>query len=395
MSKQIPTCYLNSNNGTAILGIGAGPSYTLSSPSQLPDLDAFLTEHKDTYIFGYLSYELKHHVDHSPSKDNLRLPLAYFWVPSVVAELNQHEITLVQGKDVALVHEFIETLTHSSIPDLAPFHARTPKEKYLHQVHEIKRLIQRGDLYETNYCQEYYLEHITLTSPHSLYNRVNQRTAAPFSGLFIAENLWLACGSPERYLQKVGNLLTSQPIKGTAPRINEEVADEAAKQGLIHSKKERAENVMIVDLVRNDLSKIAEPGSVKVDELFGLYSFKTVHQMISTVSCRLKPSTNFSDILRATFPMGSMTGAPKRNALKFMDQMEDAPREIYSGSLGYFKPGGDFDFNVVIRSLAYYPTENYLSCGVGGAITIGADPQQEYEECLLKIGRLIDVKSDE
>jgi para-aminobenzoate synthetase component 1 len=93
--------------------------------------------------------------------------------------------------------------------------------------------------------------------------------------------------------------------------------------------------------------------------------------------------------------MGSMTGAPKRNALKFMDQMEDAPREIYSGSLGYFKPGGDFDFNVVIRSLAYYPTENYLSCGVGGAITIGADPQQEYEECLLKIGRLIDVKSDE
>lgn len=378
-----------------MLGIGEGPAFTLTCQTQLPALDAFLSEHQDTYIFGYLSYEIKQHVDHAPIKDNLRLPLAYFWVPSVVAEIKQEEIILVQGNDIALVHEFIETLTHSSATDLAPFSARTPKEKYLHQVNEIKRLIQRGDLYETNYCQEYYLENLKLSSPHGLYNRVNQRTEAPFSGLFIADNLWLACGSPERYMQKDGNVLKSQPIKGTAPRMNDGLADEAAKQGLIHSKKERAENVMIVDLVRNDLSKIAETGSVKVDELFGLYTFKTVHQMISTVSCTLKPSTKFSDILRATFPMGSMTGAPKQNAVRFMDQFEDAHREIYSGSLGYFKPGGDFDFNVVIRSLAYYPTENYLSCGVGGAITIGADPQQEYEECLLKIGRLIDVKSDE
>jgi para-aminobenzoate synthetase component 1 len=395
MIHSIPTCYLNSNDGTAMLGIGEGPAFTLTCQTQLPALDAFLSEHQDTYIFGYLSYEIKQHVDHAPIKDNLRLPLAYFWVPSVVAEIKQEEIILVQGNDIALVHEFIETLTHSSATDLAPFSARTPKEKYLHQVNEIKRLIQRGDLYETNYCQEYYLENLKLSSPHGLYNRVNQRTEAPFSGLFIADNLWLACGSPERYMQKDGNVLKSQPIKGTAPRMNDGLADEAAKQGLIHSKKERAENVMIVDLVRNDLSKIAETGSVKVDELFGLYTFKTVHQMISTVSCTLKPSTKFSDILRATFPMGSMTGAPKQNAVRFMDQFEDAHREIYSGSLGYFKPGGDFDFNVVIRSLAYYPTENYLSCGVGGAITIGADPQQEYEECLLKIGRLIDVKSDE
>lgn len=378
-----------------MLGIDAGPAFTLSSPTQLPDLDAFLAEHKDSYVFGYLSYELKQHVDQSASKENLRLPLAYFWVPSVVAKINQKEITLVQGNDIALAHEFIETLTRSSVPDLAPFHARTPKEKYLHQVNEIKRLIQRGDLYETNYCQEYFLEHITLSSPHGLYNLVNQRTEAPFSGLFIADNLWLACGSPERYMQKVGNTLTSQPIKGTSPRMNDALADEAAKQGLIHSKKERAENVMIVDLVRNDLSKIAEPGSVNVDELFGLYSFKTVHQMISTISCKLKPSIEFSDILKASFPMGSMTGAPKRNAVRFMDQFEDSNREIYAGSLGYFKPGGDFDFNVVIRSLSYYPTENYLSCGVGSAITIGADAQQEYEECLLKIGRLIHLKSDE
>ena len=395
MSNQIPTCYLNSNNGKSTLGIGDGPCFTLACPTQLPALDAFLLEHKNSYVFGYLSYELKQHVAHIPSKDNLKLPLAYFWVPSVVAEINQDEINLVQGNDVTLVHEFIATLTQSLAPDLAPFHARTPREKYIDQVDEIKRLIQRGDLYETNYCQEYFIENITLSSPHGLYNLVNQRTEAPFSGLFIADNLWLACGSPERYIQKEGDILTSQPIKGTSPRMSDFHADEEAKQGLIHSKKERAENVMIVDLVRNDLSKIAEPGTVNVDELFGLYSFKTVHQMISTISCKLKPSIGFTDILKASFPMGSMTGAPKQNAVKFMDQFEDARREIYSGSLGYFRPGGDFDFNVVIRSLAYYPTESYLSCGVGSAITIGADAEQEYEECLLKIGRLIRLKSDE
>jgi para-aminobenzoate synthetase component 1 len=395
MSNHIPTCYLNSNDGTAILGIGAGPAFTLTCPTQLPALDAFLLEHKNSYVFGYLSYELKQHVDNLPSKKNLKLPLAYFWVPSVVAKINQDEITLVQGKDITLVQDFFETLTHSEAPDLAPFSARTPKEKYLQHVNEIKQLIQRGDLYETNYCQEYFLENTALSAPHGLYNLVNQRTEAPFSGLFIADNLWLACGSPERYVQKVGDILKSQPIKGTSPRMNNSLADEAAKQSLIHSKKERAENVMIVDLVRNDLSKIAEPGSVHVDELFGLYSFKTVHQMISTVSCKLKPSMEFSDIVKASFPMGSMTGTPKRNAVRYMDEFEDSNREIYSGSLGYFKPGGDFDFNVVIRSLAYYPTENYLSCGVGSAITIGADAQQEYEECLLKIGRLIRLKSDE
>jgi len=395
MSNHIPTCYLNSNDGTAILGIGAGPAFTLTCPTQLPALDAFLLQHKNSYVFGYLSYELKQHVDNLPSKKNLKLPLAYFWIPSVVAKINQDEITLVQGNDITLVQDFFETLTHSDAPDFAPFSARTPKEKYLQHVNEIKQLIQRGDLYETNYCQEYFLDNLTLSAPHGLYNLVNQRTEAPFSGLFIADNLWLACGSPERYIQKEGDILKSQPIKGTSPRMRDHVADEAAKQGLIQSKKERAENVMIVDLVRNDLSKIAEPGSVHVDELFGLYSFKTVHQMISTVSCKLKPSIEFSDIVRASFPMGSMTGAPKRNAVRYMDEFEGSYREIYSGSLGYLKPGGDFDFNVVIRSLAYYPTENYLSCGVGSAITIGADAQQEYEECLLKIGRLIRLKSDE
>lgn len=395
MSNQIPTCYLNSNDGTAILGIGAGPAFTLSCPTQLQALDAFLKEHSNAYVFGYLSYELKQHVDNLPSKGNLKLPLAYFWVPSVVAKINQDKIELVQGNEISLVNDFFETLTHSIAPDLAPFSARTPKDKYLQRVNEIKQLIQRGDLYETNYCQEYFLDNLTPSSPHGLYNLVNQRTEAPFSGLFIADNLWLACGSPERFIQKVGDILKSQPIKGTSPRMSDHEADEAAKQGLKHSKKERAENVMIVDLVRNDLSKIAEPSSVNVDELFGLYSFKTVHQMISTVSCKLKPSIEFSDIIWASFPMGSMTGAPKRNAVRYMEEFEDSNREIYSGSLGYFKPGGDFDFNVVIRSLAYYPAENYLSCGVGSAITIGADAQQEYEECLLKIGRLIRLKSDE
>ena len=157
MSNHIPTCYLNSNDGTAILGIGAGPAFTLSCPTQLPALDAFIREHSNSYVFGYLSYELKQHVDQLPSKGNLKLPLAYFWVPSVVAKINQDEIDLVQGNDITLVQDFFETLTHSEAPELAAFSARTSKEKYLQHVNEIKQLIQRGDLYETNYCQEYFL----------------------------------------------------------------------------------------------------------------------------------------------------------------------------------------------------------------------------------------------
>ena len=272
---------------------------------------------------------------------------------------------------------------------------RTTKAEYLKKIRKIKEHIQRGDIYETNFCMEYFVENYVLPCPASLYQLVNQSTQAPFSALLHLPEITLACGSPERFIQKKGKQLLSQPIKGTAPRMKNAYDDEKSKQSLLESKKERAENAMIVDLVRNDLSKIALPNSVQVDELFGLYSFKTVHQMISSISCEVDDSISFSEIIKATFPMGSMTGAPKRNAIRFMLELEDFNREIYSGSIGYIKPGGDFDFNVVIRSIAYLPETQYLSCSVGSAITIQADEEEEYAECLLKINRLISILDDE
>ena len=202
------------------------------------------------------------------------------------------------------------------------------------------------------------------------------------------------CGSPERYIKLENNLLTSQPIKGTAPRGSSNVEDQKNINRLINSKKDQSENVMIVDLVRNDLSKIAKQNSVKVDELCGLYSFKTVHQLISTVSCEIDKSVDFKSILQATFPMGSMTGAPKLSAMNIIEEKEDFKRGLYSGSIGYIKPNGDFDFNVVIRSLLYNKKKKYLSCSVGGAITYDSDPKSEYDECQIKVGKLMSIFND-
>jgi para-aminobenzoate synthetase component 1 len=176
----------------------------------------------------------------------------------------------------------------------------------------------------------------------------------------------------------------SQPIKGTIKRGSDQEEDDQLKKRLLESKKERSENVMIVDLVRNDLSRFAARGSVRVDELFGVHTFKTVHHLVSTISCKAGPSASFSEIMSAAFPMGSMTGAPKKSAMRLIHDFEKSARGVYSGSIGYISPNGDFDFNVVIRSLLYDSMTERLFAGVGSAITAECDPVSEYEECMLK-----------
>lgn len=190
--------------------------------------------------------------------------------------------------------------------------------------------------------------------------------------------------SPERYIKRSGNTIVSQPIKGTAKRLDNEVNDLNMIKQLQNDPKERSENIMITDLVRNDLSRIAQKGSVKVEELCAIYTFEQVHQMISTISCQVSSETASVDILKNTFPMGSMTGAPKISAMQIIESTEDAKRGLYSGAIGYFTPSGDFDFNVVIRSILYNSIEKYVSFSVGSAITINSIPENEYEECLLK-----------
>src|SRR5262249_41024055 len=221
--------------------------------------------------------------------------------------------------------------------------------------------------------------------PVSVYRELSSISPNPFSALYRINDKWLICASPERFLKKQGNKILSQPIKGTSERIlgNEE-RDELSREKLFKSPKERSENVMVVELVRNDLAKICKEGTVDVDELYGIYSFPQVHQMISTVVGELKENISFTDIIRATFPMGSMTGAPKKRVLELIERYEKTRRGIFSGALGYNSPGGDFDFNVVIRSILYNSSDRYLSFPTGSGITFYSDPEKEWEECLLK-----------
>jgi len=252
----------------------------------------------------------------------------------------------------------------------------------------IKKDIQQGDIYEMNFCYELFNENVEL-DPFKTYQKLNELTNAPFSCFGNFDNKYILSASPERYIQKHGQQLISQPIKGTIGRGVDEKEDLKQIESLRENQKERSENIMIVDLVRNDLSRIAEKNSVKVDELCGIYTFATVHQMISSVSATIKPNISFIDILKATFPMGSMTGAPKIRAMELIEKYESTKRGVYSGCVGYIKPNGDFDFNVIIRTLLYNSKKKYLSCMVGGAITSKSNEKEEYQETLLKAEALL------
>jgi para-aminobenzoate synthetase component 1 len=254
----------------------------------------------------------------------------------------------------------------------------------------VQEHLRLGDIYEMNLCMEFFAERV-FVDPFSLFLNLTEVSPMPFSCFLKMGSRYLICASPERYLAKRGNTLISQPIKGTAPRGLTPVDDERLKNELLSSEKERSENVMIVDLVRNDLSRVAAPGSVSVDELCGLYSFPKVHQLISTVSCQVKEDSQPEDYLRASFPPGSMTGAPKISAMQLIEKYEKTNRGLFSGSVGYMLPDGDFDLNVVIRSIFYNAETGYLSFQVGGAVTLLSDPASEYEECMVKASAIARV----
>ena len=250
--------------------------------------------------------------------------------------------------------------------------------------------IQRGDIYEANFCMEFFAESASINPPE-IYKKLNAVSEPPFAVFFKNNSHFLLSASPERYLKKVNSKIISQPIKGTAKRSANLMEDEAIKQQLSSSEKERSENIMIVDLVRNDLSRTAAKGSVEVAELCVPYTFRQVHHLISTIISELDLQYAAIDVLKTTFPMGSMTGAPKISAMAIIEELEETKRGLYSGAIGYFTPDGDFDFNVVIRSILYNRVTKYLSFSVGSAITSESIPESEYEECLLKANAMFEV----
>jgi para-aminobenzoate synthetase component 1 len=271
-------------------------------------------------------------------------------------------------------------VAQQSIPSIQP---RISKKDYLYTINQLRQHILRGDCYEINFCQEFFATDAGI-DPIAVYGKLSEISPNPFSCYYKLNDKYLLCASPERYIKKTGSKILSQPIKGTNKRSSTLFEDEQLKQDLISSEKDKSENVMIVDLVRNDLSKICQEGSVQVEELFGIYPFPQVYQMVSTISGQLQDGIDFTDVLTATFPMGSMTGAPKKRVMELIEQYEQTKRGIYSGCVGYISPEKDYDFNVVIRSIMYNYSNKYLSYQVGGGITFYSDAEKEYEECLLK-----------
>lgn len=393
-SNDYPQHY---SNYDCLLALDAFTSIKTDSHNAFEDLKQYQQTTKD-WIFGYLSYDLKNDVEplHSHNFDGLDFPDLFFFQPKKIFLLkgDQLEIQYLNMCDDEVIDDFDEIIkiqeAKSKNGDTITIRQRISEQSYIEKVSTMLSRIQQGDLYEANFCIEFYAENVKI-NPLDKFAKLNEISQPPFSVFFKNNNHFLLSASPERYLKKQGDILLSQPIKGTAKRFSDPIEDEKSKNQLGLDPKERAENIMITDLVRNDLSHTAQRGSVQVTELCGIYSFMQVHQMISTVTSKLDPQYAAVDAIKTTFPMGSMTGAPKISAMKIIEELEESKRGLYSGAVGYFTPDGDFDFNVVIRSILYNQEKNYVSFSVGSAITSLSSPEKEYEECLLKAKAMREV----
>ena len=363
------------------------------------DLKIYQTETKD-WLFGYLSYDLKNDVEKltSNNPDGLHFPELFFFQPKKiikmagkVIEFNYLNMVADEIKeDFELINTGKTEYTCTAITTDIRIKMRIFKDEYFQGAKEMLQHIHRGDIYEANFCQEFYAED-TCIDPLRTYERLNSISKAPFATFLKLNDKYVLSASPERYIRKQGSKIISQPIKGTAKRSSNAAEDEELKNRLIEDPKERAENIMIVDLVRNDLSKSALKGSVTVEDLCGIYSYEQVHQMVSTITAQVANNKHPVELIKETFPMGSMTGAPKISAMQLIEDLEAFKRGLYSGAVGYFTPDNDFDFNVVIRSILYNASNKYISYAVGSALTAKASPESEYEECLLKAKAMREV----
>lgn len=380
-----------------ILAVDAFTSIKTDYFNAFEDLKQYQQTSKD-WLFGYLSYDLKNDTENLVSKnfDGLKFPDLFFFQPKklFLAKGKQLEIRYLHFCDDEFESDWEEirgiAVNFETLETNITIQQRISAEAYREKVSKMLEHIHHGDLYEANFCMEFYAENARI-DPLDTFLKLNEISKPPFAVFFKNQKQFLLSASPERYLKKDGDLLISQPIKGTAKRFLDPIKDEESKNKLAADAKERAENIMITDLVRNDLSHTAQKGSVQVTELCGIYSFLQVHQMISTITSKLDAQYAAVDALRHTFPMGSMTGAPKISVMKIIEELEETKRGLYSGAVGYFTPEGNFDFNVVIRSILYNQHNQYLSFSVGSAITSLSVPEKEYEECLLKAKAMFEV----
>lgn len=382
----------------AILAVDAFTSIKTDYHQAFDKLKEYQSVTKD-WIFGYLTYDLKNDLEDlkSDNYDGLDFPDLFFFQPKRLflfkdKTVTIHYLKMVDDELEADLNDIQQITSFVSEPSRDPISIkmRIHKDEYFRKLDTLLAHIHRGDIYEANFCQEFYAENASI-NPLEAYQLLNKISRPPFATFLKCDTNYLLSASPERYLKKEDDTVISQPIKGTARRSDSILEDQELKHQLEHSEKERSENIMIVDLVRNDLSQTAIKGSVKVTELCKVHTFEQVHQMISTVTSKIDKSTHPVDVIKTTFPMGSMTGAPKVSAMKIIEALEETKRGLYSGAVGYFTPEDDFDFNVIIRSILYNAENKYVSYSVGGAITAKSNPMEEYEECLVKAKAMREV----
>lgn len=383
----------------AMLAVDAFTSIKTDHHNAFEKLEEYQSLSND-WLFGYLTYDLKNDVELLKSRnfDGLNFADLYFFQPKKVFLFSENEVELqylniVDGELESDWPDIMNTeipVEDSIVERPIKIRLRTSKDNYFQQVDEMLRHIERGDIYEVNFCQEFFSENATI-DPLKTFQHLNNISRTPFATFLKFGEHYVLSASPERYLKKEGNTVISQPIKGTAKRLSNPSEDQKMIDQLRNDPKERSENIMITDLVRNDLSRFATKGSVVVEELCKVYSFEQVHQLISTVRCEVADDLSSVEMIRNTFPMGSMTGAPKISAMKIIEELEVTKRGLYSGAVGYFAPNGDFDFNVIIRSILYNASAKYVSFSVGGAITAKSIPENEYEECLIKAKAMREV----
>ncbi|HEX8548196.1 MAG TPA: anthranilate synthase component I family protein [Cytophagaceae bacterium] len=393
-------CYLNHNNydlnfGTFphLLAAGSSQIFIPSNGNTFSSLQDFSDTSKSA-IFGYFGYDLKNEIESLESKnqDNLQFPDVVFFVPQHIIQFLPDGVIIYSEQRPEEIFEEIASYNKDSIKPITinGWNNDISKAEYQGLVEKIKLHIEDGDFYEINLCLEFIISN-SIIDPYTYYNKLNQASPMPFSIFFGADENYILCASPERFLKKAGRQVLSQPIKGTSKRSKIESEDLSLKQMLLNSDKERSENMMIVDLVRNDLAKSCVPGSIQVDELFGVYSFPNIHQMISTISGTVKEGLQPTQVIENAFPMGSMTGAPKVRAMQMIDKFENSKRGAFSGAAGYILPNGDFDLNVLIRSIFYNEPKKTISFHVGSAITYDSVSDEEYHECMLKAKVMLEV----
>ncbi len=316
------------------------------------------------------------------------LPMEHWWVPRWVFEWRSGSVRVhaLEG-DERDAKEFARMLfSDPSVPETLPHNpwkAVTDREVYLGKASNLLSHIQRGDIYEINYCTER-RAHLPGFDPFGSFALIHEHTQAPFAAFHRSGRHFALCASPERFLAFDHTQLIGQPMKGTRPRSMDGVEDRRLAEELRSDAKERSENIMALDVMRNDLSRVAASRSVHVDELCVVRSYPAVHQMISTVSAVLRDGLDPMDAVRSAFPMASMTGAPKIRAMQLIDEMEEKHRGLFSGTLGFFAPDGTGDLNVVIRTVLYDAESQWASLTTGSALTATCDPEREWEECELK-----------